>query len=60
MQLSIVIPAYNEKATIRQFHDAVQAVANRFGFEPDITAKIDKINLRIYEVGISYAGRTYQ
>jgi glycosyltransferase involved in cell wall biosynthesis len=32
---------------------------NRFGFEPEITAKIAKLNLRIYEVGISYAGRTY-
>ena len=35
---------------------------NRFGFEPEITAKISKIRprLRIYEVGISYYGRTYQ
>ena len=32
---------------------------NRFGFEPEITAKVAKMNLRIYEVGISYAGRTY-
>jgi glycosyltransferase involved in cell wall biosynthesis len=32
---------------------------NRFGFEPEITAKIAKINCRIYEVGISYSGRTY-
>jgi glycosyltransferase involved in cell wall biosynthesis len=33
---------------------------NRFGIEPEITAKISKIkNLRIYEVGISYYGRTY-
>ncbi len=32
---------------------------NRFGFEPEITAKIAKKNLRIYEVGISYSGRTY-
>ena len=31
---------------------------NRFGFEPEITAKISKRNLRIYEVGISYYGRT--
>ena len=31
----------------------------RFGFEPEITAKISKMNLRIYEVGISYYGRTY-
>ncbi|VXB61256.1 Glycosyl transferase [Flavobacterium sp. 9AF] len=33
----------------------------RFGFEPEITAKIARIsNIRIYEVGISYYGRTYQ
>ena len=32
---------------------------NRFGFEPEITAKISKMDLRIYEVGISYSGRTY-
>jgi glycosyltransferase involved in cell wall biosynthesis len=32
----------------------------RFGFEPEITAKIARRNCRIYEVGISYAGRTYQ
>jgi len=33
---------------------------DRFGFEPEFTAKISKLNLRIYEIGISYAGRTYQ
>lgn len=34
---------------------------NRFGFEPEITAKISRIpNVRIYEVGISYYGRTYE
>lgn len=33
---------------------------DRFGFEPEITAKIAKLNCRIYEVGISYYGRTYQ
>ena len=33
---------------------------NRFGFEPEITAKIAKMRLRIYEVPVSYAGRTYQ
>jgi hypothetical protein len=32
----------------------------RFGFEPEVTAKISRIpNIRIYEVGISYYGRTY-
>lgn len=34
---------------------------NRFGFEPEVTAKIARIpNIRIYEVGISYYGRTYE
>ena len=33
---------------------------DRFGFEPEITAKIAKRKCRIYEVGISYAGRTYE
>ena len=32
---------------------------NRFGFEPEITAKIAKLRCRVYEVGISYSGRTY-
>ena len=33
---------------------------NRFGFEPEITAKIARKKLRIYETGISYFGRTYE
>ena len=33
---------------------------NRFGFEPEITVKIARRKLRIYEVGISYCGRTYE
>ena len=32
---------------------------NRFGFEPEITAKIAKKNIRIYEIGIKYFGRKY-
>jgi glycosyltransferase involved in cell wall biosynthesis len=32
---------------------------DRFGFEPEITAKVAKLGCRIYEVGISYSGRTY-
>jgi hypothetical protein len=39
----------------------VNLVENRFGFEPEVTAKIARDpNVRIYEVGISYYGRTYQ
>ena len=34
--------------------------SNRFGFEPEITAKIAKNKFRIFEVGISYSGRTYE
>ena len=38
----------------------VKLKENRFGFEPEVTAKISRIkNIRIYEVGISYYGRTY-
>ena len=34
---------------------------NRFGFEPEVTAKISRVEkIRIYEVGISYYGRTYE
>lgn len=33
---------------------------DRFGFEPEITAKIAKLRCRVYEVGISYSGRTYE
>ncbi len=40
---------------------AIKLKENRFGFEPEVTAKISKIKgLRIYEVGISYYGRTYE
>lgn len=40
---------------------AGKLTSNRFGFEPEITAKISKIKeIKIYEVGISYSGRTYQ
>ena len=33
---------------------------NRFGFEPEITAKLAKKKCRIYEVGVKYYGRTYE
>jgi glycosyltransferase involved in cell wall biosynthesis len=33
---------------------------NRFGFEPEITAKVSKLRVRVYEVAISYYGRTYE
>lgn len=37
----------------------IQIEENRFGFEPEITAKVAKMKCRIYEVGISYSGRDY-
>ncbi|PTT93792.1 glycosyl transferase [Pseudomonas sp. HMWF031] len=47
------------KAFRREVIQAINIRENRFGFEPEVTAKIAKMNLRIYEVGISYYGRTY-
>jgi glycosyltransferase involved in cell wall biosynthesis len=43
----------------REVIQAIQLEEDRFGFEPEITVKIAKRNLRIYEVGITYWGRTY-
>ena len=43
----------------REIIQAIEIEENRFGFEPEITAKIARGNHRIYEVGISYSGRTY-
>lgn len=39
--------------------EQIELVENRFGFEPEVTAKVARLNVRIYEVGISYWGRTY-
>jgi len=39
--------------------DNIELKSNRFGFEPEVTAKIAKMNYRIYEVPISYSGRDY-
>jgi len=47
------------KAFRREIIQSISIEENRFGFEPEITAKISKIKCRIYEVGISYYGRTY-
>lgn len=44
----------------RDFIQSIKLRENRFGFEPEVTSKIARIkNIRIYEVGISYYGRTY-
>jgi hypothetical protein len=47
------------KAFRREVIEKISVEENRFGFEPEITAKIAKMRLRIYEVAISYHGRTY-
>jgi|KBSMisStandDraft_5_1062788.scaffolds.fasta_scaffold158563_1 glycosyltransferase involved in cell wall biosynthesis len=44
----------------REIVQAIPIEENRFGFEPEITVKVAKRRLRIYEVGISYWGRTYE
>jgi glycosyltransferase involved in cell wall biosynthesis len=44
----------------REFLDAITIEENRFGVEPEITAKVAKAGCRVYEVGISYNGRTYE
>jgi len=43
----------------REIIQSIQIEENRFGFEPEVTAKVAKLDCRIYEVGISYYGRTY-
>lgn len=45
----------------RDIFQSLHLVENRFGFEPEVTAKVSRIpGVRIYEVGISYYGRTYE
>ena len=44
----------------RETIQSIPIEENRFGFEPEITIKVAKRRLRIYEVGISYWGRTYE
>ncbi len=48
------------KAFRREIIQGIRIEEDRFGFEPEITAKVVKTDARIYEVGISYYGRTYQ
>ena len=48
------------KAFRREVIQSIVIEESRFGFEPEITAKIAKTKCRIYEVGISYYGRTYE
>ena len=48
------------KAFRREVLQSIPLEEKRFGFEPEITVKVAKRHLRIYEVGISYWGRTYE
>ncbi len=48
------------KAFRREIIQSITIEENRFGFEPEITAKVARKRCRIYEVGISYYGRTYE
>jgi glycosyltransferase involved in cell wall biosynthesis len=43
----------------REVLQKIHLEENRFGIEPEITAKVARLNSRIFEVGVSYAGRTY-
>jgi glycosyltransferase involved in cell wall biosynthesis len=47
------------KAFRREVIQPIRLEEDRFGFEPEITVKIARRDLRIYEIGISYSGRTY-
>jgi len=44
----------------REILSQIQIEEERFGFEPEITGKVAALRCRIYEVGISYSGRTYE
>ncbi|HZR20560.1 MAG TPA: glycosyltransferase family 2 protein [Verrucomicrobiae bacterium] len=48
------------KSFRRDVLEKITIEENRFGFEPEITAKVSKLRVRIYEVAISYYGRTYE
>ncbi len=43
----------------REVLQRIRLEEDRFGFEPEVTAKVARLGVRIYEVGVSYAGRTY-
>lgn len=48
------------KAFTKEIISQITIEENRFGFEPEVTAKISKLKCNVYEVGISYYGRTYK
>jgi hypothetical protein len=48
------------KLFTREVVQRVTIQEDRFGFEPEIVAKVARLRCRVYEVGVSYAGRTYE
>lgn len=44
----------------REVIQSITLSENRFGFEPEVTAKVARLGVRVYEMGITYSGRTYQ
>jgi len=47
------------KVLRREVLQRIRVVENRFGFEPEFVAKVARLRVRVYEVAISYHGRTY-
>jgi len=47
------------KVFTRQVRDRLRITSERFGFEPEFTARVSRMGVRIYEVPVSYHGRTY-
>jgi membrane-bound inhibitor of C-type lysozyme len=47
------------KTFTKEVNDSLTFKCNRFGFEPEFTAKVAKNKFRVYEVPISYSGRDY-
>jgi dolichol-phosphate mannosyltransferase len=47
------------KVFTRRVIEQIAIEEDRFGFEPEIVAKVARLRCRVYEVGISYSGRTY-
>ena len=47
------------KVLRKEVWDSIEIEENRFGLEPELTAKLARGGWRVYEVGISYSGRTY-
>ena len=48
------------KAFRREIIQSLKLTEDRFGFEPEVTARVAALRCRVYEVGISYSGRTYE